>query len=133
MTPPEETTPDLIRGLVGDARELALAHVEGMKLELRREMAELRTASWRAALAIAVFTLGAILVAFGAVQALWMYTPLPQWAAFLILAAVFIAVGVVALKTLPARRDMDLVPEEQLDKASTDARWLARRTRDALS
>ena len=133
MTPPEETTPELIRGLVGDARELAVAHLDGMKLELRREMHELRTASWHAALAVAVFTLGAILLAFGLVYALFTYTALPAWAAFVIVALAFGGAGAAALKTLPPRREMDLVPEEQLDKASHDARWLARRTRDALS
>jgi hypothetical protein len=129
-----ESTIELIGGLVSDAKDLAAAHVEGLRLEVKQELADLKTATAYAAAAAAVFAVAALLAAFSLVQALWLYTSLPSWAAYLIIAALF-AVGGVILVQIRARkpRDIDLVPESELSNLKRDASWLASRARDAVT
>jgi hypothetical protein len=134
MTSSDESTPELLRGLFGDARELAVAHLDGMRLELRDELANLKSATRRAGIGLAVFAVSTIVAALGIAQLLSAYTPIPSWGAHLIVAALCAGSGVLALKSAAKPKpQLDLVPEKELEATKNDAAWLARRTRDAVS
>jgi len=129
-----ESTMELLGGLIHDARDLAVAHLDGLRLEVKQELADLKTATMYAAAAAAVFAVAALLAAFSLVQALWLYTSLPSWAAYLIIAGLFAVAGVVVLRLRAQKpRDVDLVPETELANLKRDASWLASRTRDAVT
>jgi hypothetical protein len=128
------STVDLVAGLIGDAKDLAVAHLDGLRLEIREELTDLKASTKFAAAAAATFAVAALLASFGLVQAVWLYTTLPSWAAYLIIAAVFAVAGVIALMLRRRRSgDIDLIPEASLAKLKRDARWFTRRSRDVVT
>jgi hypothetical protein len=130
----DTSTKDLVSGLVSDARDLALAHLDGLRLEAKDELARLASATRFAAIGLALFSIAALLAAFGAAHALDAFTRLPLWASYLVAAALFLAVGGALVLVAKARkRDADAVPEEQLQRAKQDAQWLAGRARNAVT
>ena len=106
-----------------------------MRLEMRQELADLKASTRIAAIAIAGFTVAALLLSFGLVQALWLYTALPSWAAYLLIAAVFAAIGVGALIWRRRRvgKDIDLYPETAIGNLRRDVSWVARGTHNAVT
>jgi hypothetical protein len=132
--PGSASTVDLVAGLIGDARDLAVAHLDGLRLELREELAELKAATRITAIALAGFAVAAVLLSFGLVQALWLYTTLPSWAAYLIMSMVFAGIGIAALVwRRRVARDADLIPESSLGKLRRDVRWFARTSRNVVT
>jgi hypothetical protein len=127
VPPPDgESTVELLGGLIGDARDLAVAHLDGLRLEVSDQLAELKTSTKYAAAAAAVFAVGGLLAAFALVQALWMYTTVPTWAAYLIIAGVCFAGGALILAVRARRpRGIARVPATALDRVRRDARWVA--------
>jgi len=83
-----ESTIELLTGAIRDARDLATAHIEELRIEVKY-----------AAAATALFTVAALLSAFALAQALWLYTTLPSWAAYLAIAGLFGAAGAALLWT----------------------------------
>lgn len=131
----EPSITDLLSGLVEDARDLAVAHVDGLRLEVREELTNLKRIVLLGAIAIAVFAVGAILVGIAGAQALATYTDLPSWAAYAIVAGVLIVAGIVSVFVARSKAgpEADLVPERGLARARRDARWVAQRTREAVT
>lgn len=129
-----ETTIELLGGLVGDARDLAVAHLDGLRLEVKEELRDLKVSTKYAAAAASVFAVAGLLAAFSLVQALWLYTTLPSWAAYLIIAGLFAVAGGILL-AIRARgsQDIDLVPESQLADMKRDAQWVAGRARETVT
>lgn len=126
------STIELIGGLIGDARDLAVAHLDSLRLELSRELEELKTATRYAAAAAAVFAVAGLLAAFSLVQALWLHTSLPSWLAYLIIAAVFVAAGVGLLAMRARASRPGHPPRAAVHPLERDARWFARRTHDVV-
>src|SRR5688500_6760166 len=110
--PASETTVELLGGLIGDAKDLAVAHLDGLRIEVKEELRDLKAATALAAAAAAVFAVGALLAAFAIVHAVWTYTALPQWAAFAVIAGACFAVGAAVLAARKkVAQDTDLIPE----------------------
>jgi len=131
--PASETTVELLGGLIGDAKDLAVAHLDGLRIEVKEELRDLKAATALAAAAAAVFAVGAILAAFAVVHAVWTYTALPQWASFGVIAAICFAVGgaVMAARKKVAK-DTDLIPETGLARMKRDAKFVARQARSSV-
>ena len=131
--PTHESTVELIGGLIGDAKDLAATHLAGLRLEVKEELRDLKRSSKYAAAASAAFAVGALLATLALVHALWLYTALPQWAAYGVFALAFLAVGaVLVIARSRMSQDIDLVPETGLLRLERDAKWMARRTREAM-
>jgi hypothetical protein len=122
---------ELLRGAVGDARDLAIAHLDGMRLEAREELGHLKKAAKLSAVAIASCSVAALVLAGAATQALQLV--MPSWAAHLIVAIVLGGAGAIAFTVMKREKDIDLVPEKELAKTARDAKWVARRTREAVT
>lgn len=132
--PAGTSTTELVTGLVGDARDLAIAHLDGLLLEAKQELGRLASAARSAAIGLALCSIAALLVAIGGAQALATFTALPLWASYLIAAGLFVAIGLALVAVARARRrGADGIPERQLARVNHDAGWVARRTRDAVS
>jgi len=132
--PTSESTVGLIGGLVNDVKDLAVAHLEGIRLEVKEELRDLKSSIKYAAAAAAVFVVAALLASFSAAQALWTYTALPSWAAYAITAVLFIAAGLALLRARSrGSQDIDLVPDTGLRRLERDAKWMSSKTREAVS
>jgi hypothetical protein len=123
------STPELVAGLVADAKDLAGAHLERIRDEIRDEVHTFTSTLKEIAIAVGVIIVAAVLaghaIALGLAAA-----GLPIWLAYAIIAAVATAVGVAIL--LRPRPSADLVPEQALAAAKEDASRLARQASDVL-
>lgn len=118
----DESTTDLVVGLVGDARDLALVHLNRMTRELKSELGNLGDLIKARALSLAGLLVAAVLaaqaVAFGLADALH----IPLWASFGVMAVlVILASAIYKKKTSKPSHEVDLVPENALDDAKQDA------------
>jgi hypothetical protein len=128
-----ESTVGLLGGLITDAKDLAVAHLDGVRAEVKEEFRDLKVSTAYAGAAMAVFSVGSLLAAFAIVHAVWTYTRLPQWAAYAVIAALCFVAGAVLLAVRKrTSQDVDLVPETGLAGLRDDAKWVAERARQAV-
>lgn len=114
-----ESTSDLLGGLLADAKELVKAHGEHLKLEVRAEVASLKETVKLAAITVGVVVLAGLLLAHFLALALAALTGLPQWAAYGIVSAVFGIAGYLVFRSRP--ESVDLVPSEAISSIKRDA------------
>ncbi len=120
----QASIPQLISGLINDAREIAAAHANRMRGEIKDEFGGLKRFLIKVAVAVGVGVLGAILLAHTFALVLHAFG-LPQWVAYLVAAVVFIGIGLVVLKTLPTdKTQIDLIPETSLADLRRDVKSL---------
>lgn len=118
----QASTPKLFSGLINDAKEIAVAHLGKMRGEIKDEFKGLKMFLAKVAIAVGLGILGAILLAHSFALILDA-VGLPQWAGYLIAAAIWIGIGAIILKRLPAdKTDVDLVPESTLADLKRDMR-----------
>ena len=116
------TIPELLSGLVGDAKEIASGHASKMRAEVKDELHELKHFLMKVSIAVGIGVLGAILLAHAFALVLDAIG-FPQWLAYLISAVVWIGVGILILKSLPSsKQDMDLYPERAVADLKRDLR-----------
>ena len=128
-----ESTVGLLGELIGDAKDLAVAHLDGVRAEVKEEFRDLKVSTLLAGAAIAVFSVGSLLAAFAIVEAVYAYTRLPQWAAYAVIAALsFVAGGALLAVRKGKSQDVDLIPETGLAGLRDDAKWVASRARQAV-
>lgn len=117
----EEPTTDLVVGMVVDARDLALVHLNRLQRELTGELGNLGDLIKARAISVAGFLVAALLaaeaLAFGVAEALG----LPMWTG-LAGVAVLVAIATVVWNRRTSRpsKDIDLVPEGALADAKKD-------------
>lgn len=104
----DESTRDLVGGLLTDAKELIGAHVDQLKLDVRAEVGALATTIRLTGIAIAAFLLAGMLLAQAAAVGLSAATQLPLWACLAIVGAALAAGGALAYRRRP--RGRSLVP-----------------------
>ena len=85
----EESATSLIGGLLGDAKDLAAAHAEQIRNEVRTELDSIKGAMARTAVALAGAVIAGVVLAHACALALSAATGLPTWAGLGIVAAVF--------------------------------------------
>jgi hypothetical protein len=124
----DDSTIDLVTGLVNDTRELLGAHVSAARLEIKDELRELARSVKKAVAGAVIGGVGAILLGF-AISFVLVALGLPVWAAHGIVALV--AIGAAVALGLMARTKADGVPEREIARTVHDARWIAKRARAA--
>lgn len=87
------TVSGLVGGIINDAQTLAKQQLEMFKAEVREDMNRTRQALVYGGLGLASLTIGGLALLFGLVYLLRDAGHLSEWAAWLIFAAVFLAVG----------------------------------------
>lgn len=117
-----ESTTDLVVGLVGDARDLALVHLNRMQRELKGELGNLGDLIKARALSIAGLLVAAVLAGQALAFGLAEVAGIPLWASFGGMAVVvLIASFVYHKRSSKPSHEVDLVPENALDDVKQDA------------
>ena len=107
----QASIPELISGLVGDAKDIAAGHATRARDEIRAEFTGLKQYLMMVLVAVGLGVLGAILLSHAFALGLDALG-VPTWASYLIAAALFVGVGVVLIKRMPAnKKNIDLIPE----------------------
>lgn len=122
------STPELLAGMISDAKELAVGHLGHMRGEIGDEFKQLKGFLAKIAISVGVVVVGSILL--GHALALGLAAlGLPDWAGYLIGAVIAFGVGAIILKRMPAdKHDMDLVPEGALKSLARDFKDIKRST-----
>ncbi len=122
-TPRDESTSDLVGGLLADAKDLVTAHGEHLKLELKSEVASLTDTIKMTGIAIAAVVLAGLLLAHAVALALMAATGLPDWACYGLVGAVLAAAGYLVYRSRPP--SVDLVPSDALSSIKHDVQRVA--------
>ena len=133
---PDNSTTGLVSGVLADVRHLITAEVESAKLEAKAELKQARNALVAAAMGGGVLGLGALLVMFMLVYGLAEGTSVPLWGSYGIVGGVLVIIGIVLLavgKVKASDADADGWPEESVEQAKQDAKWLGDETRSRMS
>jgi hypothetical protein len=114
------STPSLFAAVLDDARDLAIGHLERMQRETAGELANLKRAIARTAVAVGIVIVGAVLsghaLAAGLIAlGLW------PWVSYTLTAVAAVAGGLVLFTRWPKdKKDLDLVPEESIASLKRD-------------
>lgn len=118
----DESTTDLVVGLVGDARDLALIHLNRMQRELKGELGNLGDLIKARAVSLAGLLVAAVMagqsIAFGLAEAFGF----PLWAGLGGVSVLVVIASIIFHKrSSRPSHEVDLVPEAALDQAKQDA------------
>jgi uncharacterized protein YjbJ (UPF0337 family) len=112
--------PELISGLVGDAKDMAAGHASKARSEIKEEFNGLKHYLMMVLVGIGLGIMGAILLSQAFALGL-AALGLPMWAGYLIAAVIFVGIGVVLMKRMPSNKDhIDLVPENAIADMKRD-------------
>ncbi|MGN6111303.1 MAG: phage holin family protein [Kofleriaceae bacterium] len=108
------STSSLFAGLISDARDLAIGHLDRMRSEIGDEFANLKGFLARLAIAIGVLVVSAALLGIALASGL-IALGLPAWVAYAIVGVIAGIVGYVLVKRPGAnKQDVDLIPESAI-------------------
>ncbi|MBA3503328.1 MAG: phage holin family protein, partial [Deltaproteobacteria bacterium] len=96
--------PELISGLVGDAKDMAAGHASRARNEIKEEFNGLKNYLMMVLVSIGLGIMGAILLSHAFALGL-AELGLPLWASYLIAAAIFVGIGVLLIKKMPGNKD----------------------------
>ena len=118
----------LVSGIVHDAQELMKQQFELLKAEVRDDFRKVRDASELLGAGAGLALMGGILLTLTLVHLLnWLIPDMPQWAAYGIVAVVFIAGG--AALYLAGKRMLDKVnplPEQTAEALKENVQWITK-------
>ena len=118
----------LVSGIVHDAQELMKQQFELLKAEVRDDFRKVRDASEMIGAGAGLALMGGILLTLTLVHLLnWLIPEMPQWAAYGIVAVVFIAGG--AGLYLAGKRMLDKVnplPEQTAEALKENVQWITK-------
>lgn len=123
----EQSSTELVSGVIGDARHLIAAEIESLKLEIKSELKRAKAALAAAAVGGGVLALGGLLLVLMIAQGLYAGTTLPLWAAYGIVGGVLAVVGIALLligRSQIADKDADGWPEESIEEIKQDVKWV---------
>jgi hypothetical protein len=123
--PRDESTTDLVTGLLGDVKDLATAHGQALRNEVGEELSALSASLKIFSVALAVLSIGALLLVMAGAMALAVALDIQLWITYGGFSVVMLVIGYVLLKKAnPAKRvadgKADLVPETSLGEAKGD-------------
>jgi Putative Actinobacterial Holin-X, holin superfamily III len=128
----QASIPELIAGLVGDAKDIAAGHAGKARDEIKAEFTGLKQYLMMILVSVGLGILGAILLSHAAALGLEA-VGVPPWASYLIAAAIFVGIGFVLIKRMPAnKKDIDLIPENALAGLKRDVSNLADDVKDEV-
>lgn len=127
------TTPELIRELAVDIKDVGLGELEATKLEISDELARLKTAIALMAGAGGFAMIGIVLVSFAAARGVELWLEIDIAYALLIVATAFlVAAEIIFLLFSEHKDDVDVVPETSAADAAKDAKWIKHQVKSAV-
>ena len=125
--PNEPPISSLISGILRDASDLISKEITAARLEMREELANVKSTAMLMGIGAISLLLGGILLLFTIVHALNEYTDLKLWACFAIVTAVMFVIGMAGLLFGKQRAaKTKVVPTTSIENAKEDARWITR-------
>lgn len=126
-SPPSMTA--LVGGIVSDAQQLIRQEMLLARREVQQELDKAKTAAVSFGAAVAVLTLGAILLCFMFVYVLHEAAGLPLWGSFAIVGAAFALLGGLLLAVARKQAsDLSLVPRQTVETMRENVQWLKNQT-----
>lgn len=117
----------LISGILRDASDLIAKEITAARLEMREELANIKSTAILMGIGAIALLLGGILLLFTIAHALNEYTDLKLWASFAIVTGVMLLIGIAVLLAGKQRAaKTKVVPTESIENAKEDARWITR-------
>ncbi|MCI0455759.1 MAG: phage holin family protein [Gemmataceae bacterium] len=126
-TPPSMAT--LVGGIVNDAQQLIRQEMLLARREVQQELDKTKTAAVSFGTAVAVLTLGALLLCFMLVYVLHEAAGLPLWGSFAVVGGVFAILGGILLAVAKNQAsDISLVPRQTVETMRENVQWLKNQT-----
>jgi hypothetical protein len=124
--------PQLISGLVGDAKDIAAGHASKARDEIKEEFSGLKQYLMMVLVSIGLGIMGAILLSQSFALGL-AALGMPMWAGYLIAAVIFVGVGIVLVKRMPGNKDhIDLFPENAIEGMKRDVQNITDDVKDEI-
>lgn len=128
----QASIPELIAGLVGDAKDIATGHATKARDEIKAEFTGLKQYLMMVLVSVGLGVLGSILLSHAFALGLEAFG-VPPWASYLISAAIFVGIGIVLIKRMPAnKKNIDLIPEQAIAGLKRDVSNLADDMKDEV-
>jgi riboflavin synthase alpha subunit len=125
--PPSVTS--LVSGIVQDAQQLIRQEMLLARREVQQEVDKAKAAAAALGAAVAVLTLGGVLLGFMLVYVLHEAAGLPLWGSYAIVGAGFVIVGGILLAVAKNQvRDINLVPRQTVETMRENVQWLKNQT-----
>ena len=119
----------LLGGLANDAKELLLQEVALTKLEVQYELRKAKTAAIALGIGIGIITMGGILLMLMLVHVLAAFTVVPLWGCYGIVGSVLVVLGGVLLAAGKTKvKELDMVPQQTVERIKESAQWLTKQT-----
>lgn len=115
----------LIGDIVTDAKDLFAKEISLVKLEIRDELRQTKSAVISYAVGFGILTVGGLLVLQMLVHLLQELTAWPLWACYGVFGAVCLLGGIIFIRTGSNTADeIDFVPEQTMETLKKNADWL---------
>jgi hypothetical protein len=119
----------LVSGIAKDAKELLLQEMALTNLEVRYELRKAKTAAIALGIGVGTIAAGGILLVLMAVHALAAMTVVPLWGCYGIVGIALVALGGVVLAAGKTKvGDLEVVPQQSLQRMEESAQWLTKQT-----
>jgi hypothetical protein len=119
----------LVGGIANDAKELLLQEVALTKLEVQYELRKAKTAAIALGIGIGTIATGGILLMLMLVHVLAVFTVVPLWGCYGIVGSVLVVLGGVLLAAGKTKaEELDVVPQQTVERIKESAQWLTKQT-----
>lgn len=123
----------LVSGIANDAKDLLLQEMALAKLEVKYELRKAKTAAIALGIGIGTLAAGGILLALTLVHLLDALTLVPLWGCYGIVGIALVALGGVLLATGKTKvEELEVVPQQSLQRMKESAQWLTKQTTSVM-
>ena len=118
---------ELVSGIVRDATDIISKEMMAARLEMRDELNKVKSMAVLIGIGAVALMIGGILLALTLVYLLQELSELDLWICYAIIGGLISGVGLIALLVGKQRAAAtNLVPNESIENAKEDARWITR-------
>jgi hypothetical protein len=118
---------ELVSGIVRDATDIISKEMMAARLEMRDELNKVKSMAVLIGIGAVALMIGGILLALTLVYLLQELSELDLWICYAIIGGLISGVGLIALLMGKQRAAAtNLVPNESIENAKEDARWITR-------
>jgi hypothetical protein len=126
---PEPSFVSLLGGIASDAKDLLMREAALTKLEVQCELRKAKTTAIALGIGIGTFAAGAMLLMLMLVHMLAGLTVVPLWGCYGIVGIVLVVLGGVLLAAGKTKaEELDVVPQQTVERLKESAQWLTKQT-----
>jgi len=126
---PEPSLVSLLGGIASDAKDLLMREMALTKLEVQCELGKAKTTAIALGIGIGTFAAGAMLLMLMVVHMLAALTVVPLWGCYGIVGIVLVVLsGVLLAAGKTKAEELDVVPQQTVERLKESAQWLTKQT-----